>query len=116
MLFNSFDFLIFFTVVYVLFFITKGTVRHVVLFVSSCIFYAWFIPKYLLILFVTIGIDYYAAIKIEDATELKKKKLQIATSRFEQIYKKNLLEDLMEAPKTNPSNEISQIGLPGQNA
>lgn len=77
MLFNSFDFLIFFTVVYLLFFLTKGTVRHVVLFVSSCIFYAWFIPKYLLILFVTIGIDYYAAIKIEDAPEAKKKKIHL---------------------------------------
>lgn len=77
MLFNSFDFLIFFVIVYVAFFSTRGTLRHTILFVSSCIFYAWFIPKYLLILFLTIGIDYYAAIKIEDAEEVKRKKIHL---------------------------------------
>ncbi len=75
MLFNSFEFLVFFTIFFVLFFYTKGHTRHAILFVSSCIFYAWFIPKYLLILFLAIGIDYYAAIKIEDATTEAKRKI-----------------------------------------
>lgn len=75
MLFNSFDFLIFFVAVYILFFLSKGTMRHVVLFLSSCIFYAWFIPKYLFILFVMVAIDYYAALKIEDASSHKRKAL-----------------------------------------
>lgn len=77
MLFNSFDFLIFFIVFYFLFFWSKGTIRQIILFLSSCIFYAWFIPKYLIILFVTIAIDYYAAIKIEDSTTDKEKKLSL---------------------------------------
>jgi len=77
MLFNSFDFLIFFIVFYVLFFWSKGTIRQIILFLSSCIFYAWFIPKYLIILFVTIAIDYYAAIKIEDSTTEKERKLSL---------------------------------------
>jgi D-alanyl-lipoteichoic acid acyltransferase DltB (MBOAT superfamily) len=34
----------------------------------------WFIPVYILILFVTIAIDYYAAKKIEDSSSKKKKK------------------------------------------
>ena len=68
MLFNSFSFLIFFIVVFIVFFSTKGNLRAFILFFSSCIFYAWFIPKYLLILFLAIGVDYYAAIKIEDST------------------------------------------------
>lgn len=77
MLFNSFSFLVFFTIVYVLFFLTKGKTRHVVLFLSSCFFYAWFIPKYLLILFLAIAIDYYAGIKIESASSDKVRKLSL---------------------------------------
>lgn len=74
MLFNSFDFLIFFVIVLALFFLSKGVTRHLILFISSCVFYAWFIPKYLLILFLAIGIDYYAALKIEDAPSEKTRK------------------------------------------
>lgn len=77
MLFNSFDFLVFFTVVYVLFFASKGVFRQLVLLISSCIFYAWFIPKYLLILFVTVAIDYYAAIKIEKAETDKSRRIAL---------------------------------------
>lgn len=77
MLFNSFEFLIFFVVVFILFFSTKGTSRQGILFLSSCFFYAWFIPKYLLILFLAIAIDYYAAIKIEDAVSDKGRKVSL---------------------------------------
>ncbi len=77
MLFNSFAFLIFFTVFYTVFYYSRGTIRQLVLFLASCIFYAWFIPKYLLILFLAIAIDYYAAIKIEEADSDKKKKIAL---------------------------------------
>lgn len=77
MLFNSFAFLVFFPIVYILFFSTRGTVRHLVLLFASCVFYAWFIPKYLLILFVTILIDYYAAIKIENSKTDKERKIHL---------------------------------------
>jgi D-alanyl-lipoteichoic acid acyltransferase DltB (MBOAT superfamily) len=77
MLFNSFEFLIFFIVVFVVFFSTKGVLRQAVLFLSSCFFYAWFIPKYLLILFLAIAIDYYAAIKIEDSTSAKERRMAL---------------------------------------
>lgn len=43
------------------------------LLLASCIFYMAFIPYYILILFVTIGIDYYAGIKIEQSTGSKRK-------------------------------------------
>ena len=77
MLFNSFNFLFFFVAVYLAFYYSRGTFRHVILFFASCFFYAWFIPKYLLILFVAIGIDYYAAIKIEDAKNDRIRKLSL---------------------------------------
>ncbi len=61
MLFNSFAFLIFFVPTFLVFYTTQGIYRHLTLFIASCIFYAWFIPKYLLVLFVLILLDYSAA-------------------------------------------------------
>jgi alginate O-acetyltransferase complex protein AlgI len=65
MLFNSFDFLVFFAIFLPLYYFLPGEYRKVLLFVASCIFYMWFIPYYIFILFVTILIDYFAAIQIE---------------------------------------------------
>lgn len=64
MLFNSFNFLIFFPVVTTLFFLLPHKYRWVLLLSASCFFYMFFIPAYILILAVTIVIDYIAAIYI----------------------------------------------------
>jgi len=74
MIFNSINFLIFFSIVFFLFYYLNGIHRKILLFVASCIFYMWFIPQYVLILFLTILIDYYAAIQIEQHTDKKGKK------------------------------------------
>ena len=42
---------------------------------ASCIFYMMFVPEYILILLVTILIDYFAGMKIEDAQSQSTKKL-----------------------------------------
>jgi len=73
MLFNSFEFLIFFIVVTALYFTMPHKYRWALLLVSSCIFYMFFIPVYILILFFTIIIDYVAGILIENASGLKRK-------------------------------------------
>ena len=65
MLFNSIDFLIFFPVVTGLYFLLPHRFRWILLLVASCVFYMFFIPIYILILFVTITIDYVAGINIE---------------------------------------------------
>ncbi len=65
MLFNSFDFLVFFPLVTLLYFILPFKFRWAMLLAASCIFYMYFIPKYILILFLTIIIDYVAGIYIE---------------------------------------------------
>src|ERR1700751_5559647 len=65
MLFNSFEFIIFFIVVTTLYFALPYKVRWLMLLLASCIFYMFFIPKYILILFLTIAIDYVAGIAIE---------------------------------------------------
>ena len=65
MLFNSFQFLLFFPIVTLLFFCLPHRWRWLMLLVASCIFYMAFIPVYLLILIITILIDYFAGIWIE---------------------------------------------------
>jgi alginate O-acetyltransferase complex protein AlgI len=65
MLFNSFSFLIFFPVVTLLYFVIPHAYRWFFLLVASCVFYMAFIPIYILVLALTIAIDYTAALLIE---------------------------------------------------
>lgn len=68
MLFNSFQFLLFFILVTPLYYFTPHKWRWLLLLGASCWFYASFIPAYLLILFTIIGIDYMAGRLIEVST------------------------------------------------
>jgi D-alanyl-lipoteichoic acid acyltransferase DltB (MBOAT superfamily) len=74
MLFNSIEFLIFFPVVTLLYFLLPHRWRWLHLLISSCIFYMAFIPAYILILFATILIDYYAGIMIGNASGKNRKR------------------------------------------
>ena len=65
MLFNSLQFAIFFPLVVVLYYSLPQPRRLPLLLLASCAFYMAFIPAYILILFVTITIDYVAGICIE---------------------------------------------------
>lgn len=65
MLFNSLAFLIFFPTVTLLFYLLPHKFRWMLLLAASCLFYMWFIPKYIVILLITIAIDYSAGILIE---------------------------------------------------
>jgi D-alanyl-lipoteichoic acid acyltransferase DltB (MBOAT superfamily) len=65
MLFNSIQFAIFFPVVVALFFCLPQRWKTALLLIASCVFYMAFIPVYILILFITILIDYVAGICIE---------------------------------------------------
>ena len=65
MLFNSLQFLLFFIVVTLSYFGLKWRGRWVLLLVASCYFYMVFQPAYILILFLTIIIDYIAGLWIE---------------------------------------------------
>lgn len=67
MLFNSLEFCIFFPVVTILYFLVPSRSRWVLLLIASCLFYMAFIPRYLLILFFLIGLDFCAGIAIENS-------------------------------------------------
>jgi len=77
MLFNSIEFLVFFPIVTALYFLLPYQFRWVLLLIASCVFYMFFIPQYILILLVTILIDYIAAIKIEKVEARWKKRYLI---------------------------------------
>ena len=63
MLFNSLQFLLFFTAVTLTYYsLPKGNGRWSLLLIASCYFYAVFQPTYIFILFLTIVIDYIAGI------------------------------------------------------
>ena len=71
MLFNSAEFLLFLTLVFGLYwtiFKNRSRGKTWLLLLGSCIFYMCFIPKYILILFITILIDFFAAFKISKTT------------------------------------------------
>jgi len=72
-LFNSLEFLIFFPAVTILFFILPHRYRWFMLLVASCVFYMAFIPVYVCVLFLTIFIDYFAGIFIENTHGIKRK-------------------------------------------
>lgn len=80
MLFNSIQFLVFFIVVSILFYVLAPKYRWILLLIASCYFYVSFIPVYILILFFLILLDYFAAIKIEDETSESKKRLWLRLS------------------------------------
>ena len=79
MLFNSFHFLVFFPVVTTLYFLLPHRFRWGLLLTASCYFYMAFIPKYILILFVTITVDYFAGIGLETTQGNKKKWILLAS-------------------------------------
>lgn len=73
MLFNSLLFFIFFIITTTLYYFLPHRFRWLLLLTASCYFYMYFKPVYVLIIFVTIIIDYCAGILIEGSVGLKRK-------------------------------------------
>ena len=74
MLFNSLHYIfVFFPAVTILYFLIPHRYRAWLLLLASCAFYMCFIPVYILILFTTILIDYFAGMYIEDSSGTTRK-------------------------------------------
>lgn len=80
MLFNSFEFLVFFPAVTIIYFLLPHRFRWILLLLASCTFYMFFKPIYILILFFTIVIDYTAGLLIENGQTNKQKKFYLLCS------------------------------------
>ncbi len=73
MLFNSLHFLIFLPVFILLYYLVAFKYRWILIFIASCYFYMAFVPTYILILFLIIGIDFVSGIAIENSKNQKRK-------------------------------------------
>ena len=80
MLFNSFEFALFFPVVTLLYFTLRGGARVYTLLAASLLFYAAFIPAYTLILVAVILIDYSAGLLMAGTESLQRRRLFLALS------------------------------------
>ena len=74
MIFNSFTYLIFLLLFTTLFWILNNKFRKYLIFVSSLVFYSFWRFDFLLLLFITILINFISAIKIDNNLENKYKK------------------------------------------
>jgi D-alanyl-lipoteichoic acid acyltransferase DltB (MBOAT superfamily) len=74
------SFVLFFAAVTAMYFAVPHRVRWAVLLAASCFFYMFFIPIYILILGVTVVIDYVAAIRIEETTDPKTRRMYLVAS------------------------------------
>lgn len=73
MLFNTLQFLLFFIIVTLSYFLVPHKYRWFLLLFASCFFYMAFVPVYIVILGGTIIVDYIAGICIENATGYRRK-------------------------------------------
>lgn len=82
MLFNSFDFAIFFPIVFILYWITahKKTPRNILLLVSSYVFYGWWDWRFLFLIFISSLVDFIVGQKIFKAENNRKKKILLVVS------------------------------------
>ncbi|CAG4990859.1 hypothetical protein DYBT9275_00628 [Dyadobacter sp. CECT 9275] len=83
--FHSIQFIIFFIVVTLAYFSLSWRGRWMLLLATSCYFYMVFKPVFILILFGTIIIDYYAGIWIAKTQDQKRKKLLLIVSLISNI-------------------------------
>ncbi len=112
MLFNSVQFLVFFPIVTLLFFLLPHRWRWALLLGASCYFYMAFVPIYILILGFTIVIDYFAGIWIENAKEPQRKLFLtlslvanigvLAIFKYYNFLNENLTHLIGLAGKSNP--------------
>lgn len=80
MLFNSFEFFIFFPLVTVIYFLLPHKFRALFLLAASFFFYMAFIPAYIFLPLFTIGVNFWAGRAIEDAAGKRRKKLLLCLS------------------------------------
>ncbi len=121
MLFNSLQFLVFFVVVTLAYFSLPWRGRWVLLLLASCYFYVVFVPAYILILFATIVIDYFAGIWIAEAHGSRRKWLLIislisnigilAFFKYLGFFTGNLVGLLSEAGLTQAAESVNAYSL-----
>src|SRR4030095_3150939 len=79
MLFNSFQYWIFFLIVAVLFYSIPFRCGKILLILASYVFYMWWDPRFIVLILTSTVVDYYLGILLETATGRRKKLLLIVS-------------------------------------
>jgi alginate O-acetyltransferase complex protein AlgI len=82
MLFNSFQFLVFFIVVWALVLMTRGTVRRVIILIASYYFYMCWSTRYIWAIWGITLLDYVAGLQIEKAERQGLRRFYLCLSLF----------------------------------
>jgi alginate O-acetyltransferase complex protein AlgI len=118
MLFNSFQYWIFFLIVAVLFYGMPFRFGKVLLLLASYVFYMWWDPRFIVLILTSTVVDYYLGILLETATG-RRKKLLLAVSLVVNLgilgffkyydFFAGSLADLLRIPR---SSVVLQVVLP----
>src|SRR5438105_7503368 len=118
MLFNSFQYWIFFLIVAVLFYSMPFKVGKVLLLLASYMFYMWWDPRFIVLILTSTIVDYYLGMLLEVATG-RRKRLLLAVSLVVNLgilgffkyydFFAGSLADLLHVPR---SSVVLQIVLP----
>ncbi|MEP5341498.1 MAG: MBOAT family O-acyltransferase [Algibacter sp.] len=124
MLFNSFEFLFFFPIVFIIYWLLKDDLRkqNILLLISSYIFYAWWDWRFLSLIIISSLIDFKAGSKIFTSNTKKQRKTWlfvslIANLGFLSIFKyynffADSFTDLMNVFGWNPNDLTINVILP----
>ena len=82
MLFNSIQFVLFFTVVTIVYFSLSYKFRWILLLAASYYFYMCWKPEYIILIFGSTVVDYFSAIQIAKSKSKKKRKFFLLFSLF----------------------------------
>jgi alginate O-acetyltransferase complex protein AlgI len=81
-LFNSFQFLIFFILVWALVLSTRGTARRVIILIASYYFYMCWSTRYIFVIWGITLLDYFAGLQIEKAEQQNRRRFYLYLSLF----------------------------------
>lgn len=82
MLFNSLQFLIFFPIVILLYYLLPHSKRWIFLLLASYYFYMSWNPAYIVLILISTLVDYFAAIKMSEQDNINKRKIYLFFSLF----------------------------------
>jgi D-alanyl-lipoteichoic acid acyltransferase DltB (MBOAT superfamily) len=80
MLFNSFEFLVFLTIVYGLYLVLSHRLQNWMLLAASYVFYGWWDWRFLSIILFTTVLDYLVSLKVSHSTDDRTRKLFLSIS------------------------------------
>ncbi len=82
MLFNSFEFIAFLTVITILYWLTKQSYRWILLLIASYMFYMSWEPTYIALILISSSIDYFTCLYLTGSDDKKRKKIGLGVSVF----------------------------------